>query len=83
MHVRLLGNTDSWVVKRHGWDVVVVPAPLYVMCADKEQINFHLKLLEELSLATELLLEEGTFLDRKSTRLNSSHSDLSRMPSSA
>ena len=27
--------------------------------------------------------ESGTFLDRKSTRLNSSHTDISRMPSSA
>ena len=28
-------------------------------------------------------LEMGTFIDRKSTRLNSSHSSVSRMPSSA
>ena len=27
--------------------------------------------------------EPGRFLDRKSTRLNSSHTDISRMPSSA
>ena len=34
-------------------------------------------------LPTSLSLLNSTFLDRKSTRLNSSHTDISRMPSSA
>ena len=38
--------------------------------------------LEALGLAWEPVLDHGT-LDRKSTRLNSSHSGQSRMPSSA
>ena len=36
--------------------------------------------LEEIEVAEDL---EETELDRKSTRLNSSHTDISRMPSSA
>ena len=37
---------------------------------------------ENLDLAI-ALLNEATEVDRKSTRLNSSHTDISRMPSSA
>ena len=34
-------------------------------------------------LAVEAMAEVGIDIDRKSTRLNSSHTDISRMPSSA
>ena len=53
-----------------------------------EKVNFAVTVDESLELpdATEPLVETNTDVvdvDRKSTRLNSSHTDISRMPSSA
>ena len=50
---------------------------------DLEKIEGLVKIIENSSL-TEFTLKEGDMkIDRKSTRLNSSHSGESRMPSSA
>ena len=45
----------------------------------KEALSFYQKILDEKPSHLEALLKK----DRKSTRLNSSHSSVSRMPSSA
>ena len=51
-------------------------------------VGFELKFMEEdapyvFSLVLDLLIFRLIIQDRKSTRLNSSHTDISRMPSSA
>ena len=40
-------------------------------------------LLQQMRLQSQMAVEEADLADRKSTRLNSSHSSVSRMPSSA
>ena len=50
-------------------------------CRDSAQISRHLEKADTETLVDELM--ELTERDRKSTRLNSSHSTSSRMPSSA
>ena len=47
----------------------------------KNYIN--LKVIENIPKADQLLTYNRVYTDRKSTRLNSSHTDISRMPSSA
>ena len=50
----------------------------------KDNVNDFLKRLDEICReAEDAIKEKYTFIDRKSTRLNSSHTDISRMPSSA
>ena len=43
----------------------------------------HEEIFESLSVGSKILMDDGKLQDRKSTRLNSSHIRLSRMPSSA
>ena len=50
---------------------------------DTMQNNTIAKTLSELTLGDPTVFEDLAALDRKSTRLNSSHLKLSRMPSSA
>ena len=62
-----------------GYDFLVVVEQLQNGGIEKQGINGRWPV----TLATWLLLGVGMFIDRKSTRLNSSHSSVSRMPSSA
>ena len=48
----------------------------------RKNLNLHAS-YEEPSQRLLNAIEPGSYIDRKSTRLNSSHTDISRMPSSA
>ena len=70
-------SDDAGVAKWAGMDVVLVPG---------HQHTFKITTGEDFARAGAILkgtMQMETKVDRKSTRLNSSHTDISRMPSSA
>ena len=81
-----LGNLPWTQVEKHTGKVIVVPTGSF------EQHGHHLPLLTDSMIGSAIanraeaaLGDSAVFLpiDRKSTRLNSSHGGISRMPSSA
>ena len=67
---------------RHGWFIQKAPQQL-ILCNGEGLSRAESMLLESLSGLCGQAVNEGSFEDRKSTRLNSSHYQQSRMPSSA
>ena len=63
----------KWLKENYDYDVIAV------CCNAGQKEDF--KAIEEKAMATGAI--KALTLDRKSTRLNSSHTDTSRMPSSA
>ena len=60
----------------------MVQAVCYIMCKAEEEGTSHRGLMDKLGIYPTGFWIDG-LIDRKSTRLNSSHSSVSRMPSSA
>ena len=77
----------SWIAKKEGYELSCL---ISIVSKNKESFMFHtpsIKRVEEqakvMGLPLILVESDGVKEDRKSTRLNSSHTDISRMPSSA
>ena len=80
-----LGTTNSCVAIMSGGDPIVIAnaegartTPSVVAITDKGE-----RLVGQIAKRQAITNPENTILDRKSTRLNSSHIQKSRMPSSA
>ena len=62
--------------------VIVKDKITYIYCDNNSEFWWNYALVDHIISDNELK-EIEEYLDRKSTRLNSSHTDISRMPSSA
>ena len=83
--VGMSGGVDSsvtaWLLKQQGFEVVGLFMKNWEDDDDGEYCSTRQDLIDAVSVADVIGIEIEA--DRKSTRLNSSHTDISRMPSSA
>ena len=80
---KVAAKTLQAPIKARKVSAEVAPRPSYGQLAGLHAVSDELALKSSVAYVVDQDTQEVLFRDRKSTRLNSSHTDISRMPSSA